>query len=194
MTDGVGCSPIISNVPHATTVVQLSEYLSTRHPSACHWDPFLYDEVSTRYKDQASLFPPKNKCSNTERQIMDIRPIRTDEDYKSALQEIETLWEAPEGTPEADKMEVLAILVEDYENRHFTIGDDLSPVEVLRLAMAEMGHTQAELSALLGSRSRTSEILAGKRGLNTDAVYRISKAWRIPAELLIEPRSPRRAA
>lgn len=125
---------------------------------------------------------------------MTIRPIRNDDDYRSALREIETRWDAAPGTPEADRMEVLAILVEDYENRNFRVDDDLSPVEVLRLAMTEMGHTQAELSGILGSRSRTSEILAGKRGLSTDAVYRISKAWRIPAELLVEPRPSRSAA
>lgn len=125
---------------------------------------------------------------------MSIHPIRNDEDHRRALREIEALWDAPEGTPEADTMEVLAILVEDYENRVFKIDDKLSPAEVLRLAMAEMGHTQAALSGILGSRSRTSEILAGKRGLSTDAVYRISKAWRIPAELLVAPRTSRRAA
>jgi len=125
---------------------------------------------------------------------MSIHPIRNDEDHKRALHEIETLWDAPEGTQEADKLEVLAILVEDYESRNFKVDEELSPVEVLRLAMTEMGHSQAELASILGSRSRTSEILAGKRGLNTDAVYRISKAWRIPAEMLIEPRSSQRAA
>lgn len=125
---------------------------------------------------------------------MNIRPIRNNDDHKNALHEIETLWDAAAGTPEADRMEVLAILVEDYENRNFKVDDDLSPVEVLRLAIAEMGHTQAELSGILGSRSRTSEILAGKRGLNTDAIYRICKAWRIPAELLVEPRPSRSAA
>jgi HTH-type transcriptional regulator/antitoxin HigA len=125
---------------------------------------------------------------------MNISPIRNNEDHKRALMEIETLWDAAVGTPEADKLEVLAILVEEYETRNFKIDDHLSPVDVLRLAMREMGHTQAELSDILGSRSRTSEILSGKRGLNTDAIYRISKAWRIPAELLIEPRSSRRAA
>ena len=124
---------------------------------------------------------------------MDIRPIRTHEDHRLALKEIEALWEAAEGTSEADKMEVLAILVEDYESRQFPVLD-LTPVEVLRFAISEMDHTQAELAEILGSRSRASEILSGKRGLNADAVYRISKAWHIPAELLIGPHSAQRAA
>ena len=125
---------------------------------------------------------------------MTIRPIRTDADHTRALHEIEALWDAPEGSPEADRLEVLAILVEDYENRNFAIDSDLSPVDVLRLAMTEMGHTQAELSEILGSRSRTSEVLSGKRGLTTDGVYRIHKAWGIPAEMLIGPRSTRSVA
>lgn len=120
--------------------------------------------------------------------MMHIRPIRTDDDHRLALQEIETLWAAESGTPEGDRLEVLAILVEDYESRNFRIDDALSPVEALRLAMSEMGHSQVELGAILGSRSRASEILSGKRGLNTDAVYRIAKAWGIPAEMLVEPR------
>lgn len=125
---------------------------------------------------------------------MTIRPIRTDKDHAEALREIEALWDAAEGSPDADRLEVLAILVEDYENRNFVIDSDLSPVDALRLAMTEMGHTQAELSEILGSRSRTSEVLSGKRGLTTDAVYRIHKAWGIPAEMLLGPRSSRSVA
>lgn len=119
---------------------------------------------------------------------MDIRPIRNDEDHRAALAEIEALWDAEAGTPEVDRLEVLAILVEDYENRNFRIDSDLLPVDVLRFAMTDMGRTQAELSEILGSRSRASEILSGKRGLNTDAVFRIAKAWKIPAEMLLSER------
>ncbi len=74
---------------------------------------------------------------------MDIRPIRNDDDHRAALAEIEALWDAETGTPEVDRLEVLAILVEDYENRNFRIDGDLSPVDVLRFAMTDMGHTQA---------------------------------------------------
>ena len=119
---------------------------------------------------------------------MDIRPIRTDDDHARALTEIEALWDAETGTPEADRMEVLAVPVEDYESRNFAVDAALSPVEVIRLAMDEMGRTQAQLAAILESRSRASEMLGGKRGLNVDAVYRISTDWGIPAEMLLRPR------
>lgn len=123
---------------------------------------------------------------------MEIRPIRNDEDHRRALAEIEALWDAPEGSPDADRLEVLAVLVEDYESRNFSIDAGLSPAEVLRFAITDMGHSQTELAVILESRSRASEVLSGKRGLNVDAIYRIAKAWKIPAEMLLEPK--RRAA
>jgi HTH-type transcriptional regulator / antitoxin HigA len=117
---------------------------------------------------------------------MDIRPIRNEADHKAALTEIDRLWDAQDGTPEADIMEVLAILVEDYESKRWPVTAS-SPLEILRYAVSEMGHTQSGLAALLGSRSRASEILKGKRPLTIEAVRKISAAWNIPAELLIAP-------
>jgi HTH-type transcriptional regulator/antitoxin HigA len=117
---------------------------------------------------------------------MDIRPIRNEIDHKAALTEIDLLWDAKDGTPEADRMEVLAILVEDYESKRWPVTLS-SPLEILRYAVSEMGHTQSGLAALLGSRSRASELLNGKRPLTIEAVRKISAAWGIPAELLIAP-------
>ena len=117
---------------------------------------------------------------------MNIRPIRNDNDHRAALTEIDRLWNAKDGTPEADTMEVLAILVEDYESKRWPVTAS-SPLEILRYAVSEMGHTQSGLAALLGSRSRASEILKGKRPLTIEAVRKISAAWNIPAQLLIAP-------
>jgi antitoxin component HigA of HigAB toxin-antitoxin module len=93
---------------------------------------------------------------------MDIRPIRNDRDHRAALAEIERLWGAPIGTPEGDKLDVFVTLVETYEERRWPIGTRrrFDPVDVLHYAIDELGHTQAELAAILGSRSRASEILA----------------------------------
>jgi HTH-type transcriptional regulator / antitoxin HigA len=87
---------------------------------------------------------------------MDIRPIRTDEDHRAALAEIEACWGAPEGTEASDKLEVLVALVESYEARRWPIGgeENFDPVDVLHYAIGELGHTQTELAELLGSRSR----------------------------------------
>lgn len=115
---------------------------------------------------------------------MEIRPIRTAADHKAALQEIERLWGAGIDTPEGDKLDVLTTLVEAYESEHFPIRA-ADPVGVLRFAIEDMGRSQAELAAILGSRSRASEILSGKRRLTTEMIRKISSAWHIPVEVLV---------
>jgi HTH-type transcriptional regulator / antitoxin HigA len=127
---------------------------------------------------------------------MEIRLIRTDEDYRAALAEIEACWGAPEGTEESDKLEILVALVELYEAKRWPMETDESfdPVDVLRYAIEELGHTQGELSKLLGSRSRASEILSRRRALTVEMIHKISEAWKIPAELLVRPYQLERAA
>lgn len=117
---------------------------------------------------------------------MDIRPIRTDADHAEALREIERLMEFPDDSHENDKLDVLATLVSDYEDRRWPIGD-AAPREVLQFAVTDMGRSQAELAEVLGSRSMASEILSGKRQLSLDAARKISAAWRIPIAALVGP-------
>jgi len=120
---------------------------------------------------------------------MDIRPIRTDEDHRAALAEIDACWGAADGTEKGDRLDVLVALVESYEARRWPIESDkrFDPVDVLHYAIDELGHTQAELAELLGSRSRASEVLSRKRALNVDMIHKISDAWKIPADLLVRP-------
>ena len=127
---------------------------------------------------------------------MDIRPIRTDEDHRAALAEIEACWGAAEGTEEGDKLEVLVTLVELYEAKRWPVEaeESFDPIDVLRYSIDEFGHTQAELGELLGSRSRASEILSRRRALTVDMIRKISEAWKIPADLLIRPYHIERAA
>jgi HTH-type transcriptional regulator/antitoxin HigA len=127
---------------------------------------------------------------------MDIRPIRTDKDHRAALAEIEACWGALEGTEKGDKLDVLLALVEIYEAKRWPIDIDerFDPVDVLHYAISELGHTQAELAELLGSRSRASEILARRRPLTVEMIHSISDAWKIPAELLVRPYKIGRAA
>ena len=86
---------------------------------------------------------------------MDIRPIRTDEDHRAALAAIEACWGAPDGTEESDKLDVLVALVELYEAKRWPIeiAETFDPIDVLQYAIDELGHSQAELAELLGSRS-----------------------------------------
>ena len=127
---------------------------------------------------------------------MDIRPIRNDRDHHAALAEIEACWGAAEGTEAGDKLDVLVALVESYEARRWPVDPDESfdPVEVLHYAIDELGHSQAELAELLGSRSRASEILSRRRALTVDMIHRIGEAWKIPADLLVRPYRIEKAA
>jgi HTH-type transcriptional regulator / antitoxin HigA len=120
---------------------------------------------------------------------MTIRPIRTDADHRAALAEIEKLWGAASGTPEGDKLDVLVTLVETYEERRWPLPSHrrFDPIDVLRYAIEELGHTQAELAKIIGSRARASEILARRRPLTLQMIQKISAAWKISADLLVRP-------
>lgn len=119
---------------------------------------------------------------------MEIHPVRTEADYDAAVAEIERLWGAEPGTDDGDKLDILATLVEKYENEHWPIDTArVDPIDVLNYLIQEGGHTQAELAELLGSRSRASEILNRRRALTVEMIFRISEAWKVPAELLIRP-------
>jgi HTH-type transcriptional regulator / antitoxin HigA len=127
---------------------------------------------------------------------MEIRPIRTDKDHRAALAEIDACWGAPEGTEEGDKLDVLLALVDAYEEKRWPIkiDENFDPIDVLNHAIEELGHTQAELAELLGSRSRASEILSRRRALTVEMIHKIGKAWKIPADLLVRPYKIERAA
>lgn len=118
---------------------------------------------------------------------MEIHPIRNDEDHAAAIREIERLWGAAEGTEEGDKLDILATLVEKYEDGRWPSIDISDPIDLLNYAIDELGHSQAELADLLGSRSRASELLNRRRALTVEMIHRISEAWKIPAELLVKP-------
>ena len=120
---------------------------------------------------------------------MQIRPVRNEKDHRAALAEIEKLWGASNGTPEGDKLDVLVTLVETYEDRRWPLKSRrrFDPVDVLHYAIAELGHTQAELADILGSRSRASEVLARRRPLTLEMIQKITACWKMPADLLVQP-------
>jgi antitoxin component HigA of HigAB toxin-antitoxin module len=127
---------------------------------------------------------------------MDIWPIRTDEDHRAALAAIEACWGAPDGTEESDKLDVLLALVELYEAKRWPIeiAETFDPIDVLQYAIDELGHSQAELAELLGSRSRASEVLSRRRALTVEMIHKIGEGWKIPADLLVRPYKIERAA
>lgn len=115
---------------------------------------------------------------------MDIRPIRTDADHEAALREIEALWGAGEGSVEGDRLEVVATMVEVYEDRRWPI-DEIDPIEAIEVAMAYEGRTRADLGRLIGA-SRATEILQRKRALTLPMIRKIAGAWHVPERLLVK--------
>ncbi|HMG46599.1 MAG TPA: transcriptional regulator [Allosphingosinicella sp.] len=115
---------------------------------------------------------------------MDIRPIKTDQDHRAAVEEIERLWGAAEGTREGDRLDILATLVDAYEERRWPT-TDLDPVEAIEAAMAHGGRTRADLAALIGQ-SRATEILQRRRPLTLPMIRKIAAAWHLPEQVLVK--------
>ncbi len=115
---------------------------------------------------------------------MEIQPIRTDADHEAALHEIEVLFEAEPGTPEFDRLDILATLVERYEEKRWPI-PKATPLEVLKFMMEQNDRTQTDLASLFGSRSRASEIMNGRRELTLHQIRLLAREWHIPAAALV---------
>ena len=122
---------------------------------------------------------------------MDIRPIRNQRDHAQALREVERLWGARSGTPEADKLEILVTLVDAYEAKHHPI-DPPDPIDAIRFRMEQMGLTRNDLIDVIGSRARVSEVLNHRRPLTVAMIVRLREKLGISADVLIGPQ--RRAA
>lgn len=116
---------------------------------------------------------------------MDIQPIRSEADYQAALKEIDRLTDSRPGTPDGDRMDVLATLVEAYETKHFPIPEPDDPVEVLEYYMESRGLSRSDLIAYLGSKERVSEVLNRKRGLSLEMIRRLHDGLGIPTDLIL---------
>jgi HTH-type transcriptional regulator/antitoxin HigA len=116
---------------------------------------------------------------------MDVKPIRTEQDYNDALARIEEIWDAEPGTPESDELDVLSILVEAYEEEHHPI-DPPDPIEAIKFRMEQMGLTRKDLEPFIGHRGRVAEVLNRKRGLSIEMIRNLSEGLGIPADVLIE--------
>lgn len=117
-----------------------------------------------------------------------IRPIHSEAEYDAALAEIEQYFEKPPklGTAEADRFDLLALVIEDYEKKHWPI-EPPNPVDAICYRMETGGYTQADLGRLLGSRQRASDVLTRKRPLTMQMAWKLHREWDIPAEALIRP-------
>jgi HTH-type transcriptional regulator/antitoxin HigA len=118
--------------------------------------------------------------------MSEIKPIRSEADYEVALREVERLWGARSGTPEGDRLDVLATLIDAYENEHYPV-DPPDPIEAIIFRMEQQGLTRKDLEEILGSRTRIAEVLNRRRGLSINMIRRLYEKLRISAEVLIRP-------
>ena len=127
---------------------------------------------------------------------MELKPIRTKAAYKVALAEAEALWDAPEKSPEADRLEVISLLIQNYEARHHAIPDP-DPITFLLHVMEARGLTRRDMEVYIGSRARVAEILNRVRPLSLDMIRHLTIGLGLPAAVLIQPyeaRDGRKAA
>jgi HTH-type transcriptional regulator/antitoxin HigA len=123
----------------------------------------------------------------------DIRPIRTKRDHEAALAEVERLWGAKLGTPEGDRLDVLATLIEAFEEAHYPM-DPPDPIEAIKFRMEQQGLSRKDLEALIGTRTRVAEILNRRRNLSIAMIRRLHAKLGISADVLIRPSRRDRAA
>ena len=116
---------------------------------------------------------------------MKLKPIKTKKDYQQALERLEGIFDAKRETSEGDELEILGILIEQYENEHFPI-DLPDPIEAIKFRMEQLGYTQNDLAVVVGLKSRASEILNKKRKLSLDMIRQLHEKLNIPTDVLIQ--------
>ena len=116
---------------------------------------------------------------------MEIRPIKTAEDYEKALERLEMIFDSKPGSKEGDELELLSILIDKYENEHFPIPAP-DPIEAIKFRMEQLGYKQQDLAELIGFKSRVSEILNRKRKLTLEMIRKLHTALNIPTDILIQ--------
>lgn len=115
---------------------------------------------------------------------MDIRPIKTDDDHKTALAAIERLMSSEPGTADGDQLDVLVTLVEAFERKHFLL-DYPDPIDAIKFEMERRGLTIRDLEPMIGRKNRVYEVLARKRQLTMSMIRRLHRELGIPAECLL---------
>jgi HTH-type transcriptional regulator/antitoxin HigA len=115
---------------------------------------------------------------------MELKPIKTKRDYQAALKLAEALWDAPEGSNEADRLEVLTLLIQVYESKHHAIPDP-DPIDFLNGVIEQRGLSRKDLEPYIGSRARVAEVLNRVRPLTLDMIRRLSQELGLPADVLV---------
>lgn len=117
---------------------------------------------------------------------MDIRPIKSDNDYNRALARLDVIFDAPVDSPEGDEAEILSMLIDNYENEYFPV-ESPDPIEAIKIRMEELNLKQKDLVGIIGGKSRVSEILNRKKRLTVEIIRNLTKELHLPPSLLIGP-------
>ncbi len=123
----------------------------------------------------------------------DLKPIRTDADHRAALAEVARLWGAKSKTPDGDRLDVLATLIDAYEAEHHPM-DPPDPVDAIKFRMEQQGLSRKDLEPLIGTRTRVAEVLNRRRSLSIAMIRRLHDRLGISAEVLIRPSGSDKAA
>lgn len=115
---------------------------------------------------------------------MELKPIRTEKDYRSALKRLEGIFDAPSYTKEGDEAEIVSLLIENYENEHYPI-EAPDPIEAIKIRMEELNIKQKDLVGIIGGKSRVSEILNRKKKLTVDMIRKLEHRLQISASVLV---------
>ena len=115
---------------------------------------------------------------------MNIKPIKTEQDYEKALERLEIIFDSPANTNEGDEAEILSMLIDNYENEHYPI-DAPDPIEAIKIRMEEMNLKQKDLVGVIGGKSRVSEILNKKKRLTVDMIRELERILHISASVLV---------
>ena len=115
---------------------------------------------------------------------MNLKPIKTEKDYRNALERLEVIFDAPVDTKEGDEAEILALMIENYENEHYPI-DAPDPIEAIKIRMEELNIRQKDLVGVIGGKSRVSEILNRKKKLTVDMIRELERVLQISASVLV---------
>ena len=115
---------------------------------------------------------------------MELKPIKTENDYQKALTRLEVIFNAPVNTKEGDEAEILSMLIENYENEHHPI-EAPDPIEAIKIRMEELNIQQKDLVGIIGGKSRVSEILNKKKRLTVDMIRELERLLQIPASVLV---------
>ena len=115
---------------------------------------------------------------------MNIKPIKNETDYRTALKRLEVIFDAPDGSKESDEADLLGLIIDDYESKHYPIQAP-DPIEAIKIRMEEMHLKQVDLIGEIGGKSRVSEILNRKRKLTLDMIRNLNKRLNLSSDLLI---------